>query len=467
MTNIIYQRWAVASLALCMLLASLATSIANVGLPSIALALHASFQQVQWVVLAYLLALTSLIVSVGRLGDLFGRKRLLLLGLALFALASSLCALTPSLPLLLAARALQGVGAAMMMSLSMAMVGGLVSKTGSAMGLLGSMSAIGTALGPSLGGILLAYADWRAIFWVQLPLGVLTFALAYRFLPAEASKNINTRFDYLGNLILACSLSAYALALTVGNGRGRGHFDQFNAGLMLVALVGLALFIYVENRSSAPLLQLALLRNRTLAASLASSALVASVMMATLVVGPFYLSRGFGLTATQLGLALSLGPLAAAITGVPAGRLVDAFGAARIALGGLACIAVACVALCLLPRYFGLPSYLAAITLATMGYALFQAANNTAVMANVPAAQRGLISGLLNLSRNVGLITGAAGMAALFAFGVGGELMQASAAALTAGLQLTFAVAALLIGLAFALVLFAPARWTPAKSIRE
>ena len=458
MANLNHQRWAVASLALCMLLASLATSIANVGLPSIALALHASFQQVQWVVLAYLLALTSLIVSVGRLGDLFGRKRLLLLGLALFALASSLCALAPSLPLLLAARALQGVGAAMMMSLSMAMVGGLVSKTGSAMGLLGSVSAIGTALGPTLGGVLLAYADWRAIFWVQLPLGVLTFVLAYRFLPAEPSKNINTRFDFLGNLMLACSLAAYALALTLGNGHGRGHVDQVNAGLMLVALVGLALFIYVENNSSAPLLELALLRNRTLAASLASSALVTSVMMATLVVGPFYLSRGFGLTATQLGLALSLGPLAAALTGVPAGRLVDAFGAARSALCGLACIAAACVALCVLPMHFGLPSYLAAITLATIGYALFQAANNTAVMVDVQAAQRGLISGLLNLSRNVGLITGAAGMAALFAFGVGGELMQASTAALTAGLQLTFAVAALLIVLAFALVFFSSTR---------
>ena len=180
-------RWALASLSLSMLLSSLGTSIANVGLPTLAQAFGASFQEVQWVVLAYLLAITTLIVSVGRLGDIIGRRRLLLAGIVLFTVASVLCGVAPTLWLLIAARAAQGLGAAIMMALTMAFVGETVPKarTGSAMGLLGTMSAIGTALGPSLGGVLIAGLGWRAIFLVNVPLGVLAFVLAYRHLPAD------------------------------------------------------------------------------------------------------------------------------------------------------------------------------------------------------------------------------------------------------------------------------------------
>src|SRR5882757_3137985 len=175
-------RWALASLSLSMLLSSLGTSIANVGLPTLARAFDASFQQVQWIVLAYLLAITTLIVSVGKLGDIAGRRRLLLAGIVLFTLASVLCGLAPTLWLLTAARAAQGLGAAIMMALAMAFVGETVSKerTGSAMGLLGTMSAIGTALGPSLGGVLIAGPGWRAIFLVSVPLGILAFLLAHQ-----------------------------------------------------------------------------------------------------------------------------------------------------------------------------------------------------------------------------------------------------------------------------------------------
>src|SRR5215203_6467239 len=180
-------RGALAGLSLSMLLSSLGTSIANVGLPALAQAFTASFQQVQWIVRAYLLAITTLIVSVGRLGDLTGRRRLLLAGIFLFTVASVLCGFAPTLWLLIAARAAQGLGAAVMMALTLAFVGETVpkAKTGSAMGLLGTMSAIGTALGPSLGGVLIAGFGWRAIFLVNVPLGILTFVLTYRHLPVD------------------------------------------------------------------------------------------------------------------------------------------------------------------------------------------------------------------------------------------------------------------------------------------
>src|SRR3954462_12613571 len=211
-------RGALASLSLSMLLSSLGTSIANVGLPTFAQRFNASFQQVQWIVLAYLLAVTTLIVSVGRLGDITGRRRLLLAGIFLFTVASVLCGFAPTLRLLIAARAVQGIGAAIMMSLAMALVGETVpkAKTGSAMGLLGTMSAIGTALGPSLSGALIAGLGWRAIFLVSAPLGMLTFGLAHRHLPVDRRGPGTDRagFDTVGTLLLALTLAAYALAMT-------------------------------------------------------------------------------------------------------------------------------------------------------------------------------------------------------------------------------------------------------------
>ncbi|MFK0273241.1 MFS transporter [Ensifer sp. NPDC090286] len=447
-------RWVIASLSLSMLLSSLGTSSANVALPALADAFGVSFQAVQWVVLAYLLAITTLIVSVGRLGDIVGRRRLLVAGIALFTAASTLCGLTPGFALLVAARAVQGIGAAIMMALTMAFVGGAVAKekTGSAMGLLGTMSAIGTALGPSLGGALLAGPGWRAIFLVNVPLGLVALMLAHRYLPADRNfeGRERPRFDGAGTLLLALSLGAYALAMTVG----RGSFGTLNVALLSVAAVGLALFLLVEARVASPLIRPAMLRDPVLSRGLSTNALVSTVMMATLVVGPFYLSRGLGLDAAMVGLVLSVGPVISALGGVVAGRIVDRLGAGSVVTVGLAAMVAGCAALVLLPWFFGVAGYVAAIALLTPGYQLFQAANNTAVMADVSADRRGVVSGLLNLSRNLGLVTGASVMGAVFAAAVAASDMAGAAPAAVAwGMQVTFAVAGLLTVAALAIAI--------------
>jgi EmrB/QacA subfamily drug resistance transporter len=435
-----------------MLLSSLGTSIANVGLPTLAQALDASFQEVQWVVLAYLLAITTLIVSVGRLGDIIGRRRLLLGGIFLFTAASVLCGLASTLGMLIAARATQGLGAAIMMALTMALVGETVPKaqTGSAMGLLGTMSAIGTALGPSLGGVLIAGFGWRALFFVNAPLAMLTFYMAHRHLPADRQGPQTDRpaFDPLGTLLLALALAAYALAMTMG----RGSFGPINLVLLLGCAVGIGLFAFVEKRVRAPLIRIEMFRDPGLNASLAMSALVSTVMMATLVVGPFYLYRALGLDAALVGLVLSVGPMAAALMGVPAGRITDHVGAHRLTVLGLLAIAAGSFILSILPVSFGIPGYLAPLVVVTVGYALFQTANNTAVMANVRPEQRGVISGLLSLSRNLGLITGASAMGAVFTLASGaGDITTANPHAVASGMQITFAVAGTLILVALAI----------------
>ncbi|WP_448107415.1 MFS transporter [Pseudomonas azerbaijanoccidentalis] len=440
-------RWALVSLSLSMLLSSLGTSIANVGLPTLAEVFDASFQQVQWIVLAYLLAITTLIVSVGRLGDLIGRRRLLLSGIGLFTLASALCGLAPTLDLLIGARALQGLGAAIMMALTLAFVGETVSKekTGSAMGLLGTMSAIGTAMGPSLGGVLIATFGWQAIFLITVPLGLLTLLLAHRYLPVDRQTAKRAVFDPLGTLVLALTLGAYALAMTLG----RGHFGTLNIALLLAACVGVGVFVWVEDRVAAPLIRLAMFRDPQLSGSLVMSLLVTTVLMTTLVVGPFYLSQALGLNAIGVGLVMSVGPLVAALTGVPAGRIADRFGARRMTFAGLIAIALGCFLLSVLPSSYGIGGYIAPMVVITLGYAVFQTANNTAVMADVQAEQRGVVSGLLNLSRNLGLITGASVLGAVFAMASATvDLSTAHPDAIASGMRMTFTVALGLIGIA-------------------
>ena len=374
-----------ASLILSMLLASLGTSIANVALPTIAAAFAASFDAVRWIVVAYLASLTASVVLVGRLGDRYGLRRLHPIGLGLFAVASLACGIAPDLPLLIAARAVQGVGAAILMTLTVALVRGAArpGRMGRAMGLLGTVSALGTALGPSLGGVLVAFVGWQAIFLVQVPLALIALGLGLGAPPSDQPK---------------------ASGETV-----EGLFAGFN-----VALVP----------------------------SLVSNLLVAAVMMATLVIGPFYLGRGLGLDDLTIGLVMSIGPAISIVSGIPSGRLVDRWGAARVLRLGVAMLAAGALALALLPGAVGVVGYVLAVMVLTPGYQLFQAANNTAVMAGVANDRRGIVSGLLGLSRNLGLMLGASTLGALFAVGVGSDVRDAAPDALVQGWRLTFLVAA-------------------------
>ena len=461
-------RWALVGVSLSMLMASLDTSIANIGLPALAEAFGASFQEVQWVVLAYLLAITSLIVSAGRLGDIIGRKRLFLGGIGLFTVASLACGIAPTLGVLVAARAAQGLGAAVMIALTMALLGETVTKarTGSAMGLLGTMSAIGTTLGPTLGGFLINGFGWRVIFLINVPLGVLNLLIARRTLPEDraVAKAARKGFDAVGTGLLALSLAAYGLSMTTG----RGSFGPRNLAPLLLALFGIVLFALVQARVESPVIRLRMFRNRTLSTGLAMSVVVSTVMMATLVVGPFYLTRALGLDPVHVGLAMSVGPLVAALAGVPAGRIVDRFGAGRMTTTGLAGLAAGLVALATAPGKFGVAGYLVAIVVVTADYALFQAANNTAVTRDLRQEERGVVSGLLSLSRNLGLITGASAMGALFRYGSGAaDIANASPEAVATGMSVTFAFsAALIVGVLGAATLTVTARVSaPAASM--
>jgi MFS family permease len=356
---------------------------------------NAAFPSVQWVVLAYLIAVTTMIVVAGRIGDLVGRKRLLGLGVALFTVASLACGVAPSLATLVASRVIQGVGAAIMTALSIASVADVVvpSRVGRAMGLLGTMSAIGTALGPSVGGLLLAGPGWRSLFMINVPLGIVAWWLALGLPQSRPAK------------------------------------------------------------ASLPFLPASLFTDRELGASLISNALVACVMMSTLIVGPFYLTRALALSPATMGLVMTVGPVLTALTGVPGGRLADVHGAHRVTLAGLASMMVGGALLAVVPSSMGIAGYVAPIVFLTVGYAVFQAGNNTAVVGSAPSDERGVIAGVLSLSRNLGLIAGASMMGAVFSRSTGASnITTALPEAVARGMHSTFGLAAILVGIAFTLI---------------
>lgn len=448
-------RAAMAALAAAMLLASLGISIVSVALPSLSRVFSASVSSVQWVVLAYLISATVAIVLAGRLGDRFGHRRVLLVGLALFAVASAVCACATQLGMLAAARAAQGIGGAILMALPMSILREMIGEkqTGSAMGILATMSALGTALGPSLGGVLIASFGWRSAFVLLAASGVLVFGVAMWAIPKTPKKPSQSepRMDWLGASLLAITLTAYAL-VTAGKS---ADLDWGARWLVPVLLLALVCFVIVQARSASPLVPVSILRDRVIGASLAMNLLVTTVMMSTLVVGPFFLFFGLGLNEAMVGLVMAVGPVTAAVVGVPAGRLTDRYGAQRVVVGGLIQIGFGLVCLAILPRWLGVSGYVAALILLTPGFQLFLTANNTAVMLTGQHEQRGMLSGLLGLSRNLGFMTGASVMATLFATALGREaITSASARAVTDAFTTTFVVAAGLSVVAFVLAVF-------------
>ncbi|MFM5856957.1 MFS transporter [Aeromonas media] len=439
------RRLGLLALGLATLLPMLGGSLANMVLPALGRAFAVPFASLQWVLVAYLLGITCLTVVAGRLGDRFGRRRLLLLGLGLFALASLLCALAPTIGWLIAARALQGIAAACMLSLALAMVGQLVppARRGWGMGLLGTLSACGTALGPSFGGLLTAGFGWQAPFLLLVPLSLLALGCARLGLPRDGGSPHEEGVNLVSLSLLVAALLCYGLALTLGGALAL----WWGAG----ALLATASFVRRERNAPVPLLPLALLGAPGLRNGLVASALVASVMVLTLLIGPFYLRGVFDLSLGTVGLMISGGPLLAALTGMPAGWLVDRLGARQVVRLGLAVMGAAALALAGAAGRFGPLGYLLPILLLTTGYALFQTANNSAVVGGASEQTRGAVAGLLTLSRNLGQLTGVAGLGGLFAALVG-EQGLTLASELVFGTRALFALSALLIGLAFWLV---------------
>jgi EmrB/QacA subfamily drug resistance transporter len=421
-------------------------SIVNVALPSIRSGFGASISGVGWIVTAYLLAVSATLLAAGRLGDILGLRRVFTGGMLLFTLASGLCGLAGSLPVLVAARALQAMGAAAMMAMAPAALTAIFPphQRGRALGGISSVVAAGLTAGPPIGGLLVAHLSWRAIFYVNLPVGVAGAIWASRALPG-GSEARGARFDGRGALWLALALAAGIGAVDLAPQLRAGSL-----GLAAAAATGAVLLWRRERAAPSPLLDAGLFRDRVFSWGLGAGLLSYAAMFSQVLLTPFFLSEVKGLGPGAMGGMLLGVPLALSLSAPVAGWLSDRFGPRWPCLAGMALLAAALVSLALAHRGDSLAAIFARLALAGMGMGLFQPPNNSAVMGTLPRARLGSGGGMLATSRNLGMVLGVALSGALFSLGAGngglGDFLAGWRLALLAGASL--AVAAGLLSLA-------------------
>jgi len=439
---------ALVSLAFAMLLPSLGISIVNVALPTLANSFAVSTASVNWVVIAYLLALVTFVMGAAVLGDIAGRKLLLLCGIGIFACASMMCAVSQELWMLVFARLIQGLGATFILAQTLALATSVLPKTqtGSAIGLISSTAAIGTALGPAAGGVLLDFFGWQAMFWLLFLLAGLSFILCARFIPRDSSLSAKSlkHFDITGTLLLALSALLYAMSVTDNS----QAVQLSGSTLLLLSALLLMLFLQSQRKRQYPLINLLFFRQQFRNVTLAAGFVVDAIAMSTLVIGPFYLTYALALSPLEVGMLLSVGPLASACSGYPAGKLVDLLGIKNMMLTGLALMTTGVLCFAYLPVLFGVQGYIAALVVMTPGRQFFLTSNNTYVMKSVGETEKGLASGILNLTKNLGLITGAALIPGVFnALLENTKMVEATPQQLGFALSTTFCLNAVVLGL--------------------
>jgi EmrB/QacA subfamily drug resistance transporter len=458
----VQRKWLILSaVSLGSLMSTLDGSIVNVALPSIQHDLGIDLTAVEWVSIAYLLVVGSLLLPFGRLGEVLTFRRVYLVGFAIFTLASVFCGASPTPGVLVVFRAVQGVGAAMIMAMGPAIVARTfpAPERGRALGLNGVSVSIGLTLGPVLGGILTQVGSWRAIFLINVPIGILAIIWAARVLPAEAPGK-GQSFDLRGAALSSGAL--FALLLALSEGQSWGWTSPATVGLLIASVVlGMAL-ILVERSALQPMIDLALFRIRAFAAGLASVVVAFAGLFTATFLLPFLLIQGSGYTPIEAGLMMTPVPITMAIVAPFSGSASDRFGPRILASTGMAVMALALLSLTQLPADFTLVDLVWRLVLLGLGQGLFMSPNSSAVLGSVPRPRIGTASGTLAQMRVVGQALGIALSAAIVATrlpvhleagGAGTPAAQASAA-LAAAIHDAFLVAAVIccVGIATSLV---------------
>jgi EmrB/QacA subfamily drug resistance transporter len=387
-------------------------TIVNVALPSIITDLHASLDQALWVVNAYLLVFAGLLIVAGRLGDMFGPRRLFVIGLALFAAASALCGAAQSPGQLIAARVLQGVGAAALTPQAMVIIQAVFprERMGTAFGVFSSMVGLAAVSGPTLGGVLTTYLSWRWVFYVNLPIAAAGIVLAYRFVP-DVRTGRRPRLDLIGALLATTGLSAVVYGVIEGQ---RYDWGTVRYGITIGEIIGaglviLAAFVAWERRHREPLMPLGLFRGRTFAIMVLLNVAVQFALQSMLLVNSINLQSVLGMTAVRAGLT-SL-PLTLALTALApfAGRLTDRFGGKYVLMAGLVVFAAGIAGIAAVSSTHATSlTFAPVLAVAGLGMGAIFAPLATEAMRAAPARLAGAASGVLNTGRQLGGTLGGA-----------------------------------------------------------
>lgn len=439
-------------------------SIVNIALPTLVDEFETTTDAVIWVVLVFVLLGTGLSLPFGRLGDIYGRRRLYVGGNLIVALGLLACGVAPSLIALVAARGLQAIGNAMVVSNGNAIVTAAFpeKQRGQALGIIGGTVGIGLATGPVLGGILVELLDWRAIFLIRLPLSLAVTMLLWRVLKETSTEGRERGLDVLGSVALFGSLAS--LALAVNRGDAWGWSDPGIIALFILGLVLAPTFIAIERRAESPVLALDLLRVRAFSSSVGTAILFFWGFGATLVLMPFYLVSARGFSTLEAGLILAAQPLTLFIFAPLTGRLTDRIGPRMLIPLGLASTSLGIALLALVGPNTQIPDLAARLSLVGFGMALFQSPNNSTIMGSVPAGRLGTASAAIVTARRIGQATGIAVAGAVFTAAGGASVVDLDkttrALAISNGLEAALLVSAS----AVALAIIAYWRWGAVKN---
>jgi EmrB/QacA subfamily drug resistance transporter len=394
-------------------MATLDGGIVNVALPVIADRFGADLPFAQWAISIYLLTIACLLPVFGRLGDMSGRKAKYRLGFLLFALSSALCGAAPGMWWLIAGRAVQAIGAALLMANGPAIV--IMSfpghQRGRALGVIGMVVSLGSLAGPSLGGLLVGWLGWPSIFYVNVPIGILGAVLAHKILPDDKRAPVGT-FDLLGAVQYAVGIVFLLVAITHG-----GRWGWASPGILaceIVALAGLGLFLRRQAVVKHPMVDLALFRIRTLALGNLASLLAFMALLTNAIMLPFFLVRVGGLSAHQTGLVMAALPLVMAFVAPLSGYLSEKISHSFLTGLGMAITAAGLYSQTLLTASSGFGRFALGQAILGMGFGIFLSPNNNAVLGSAPTGKSGVAGALMALVRNLGMTSGIAIATAMF-----------------------------------------------------
>ncbi len=402
--------WILASIAFGTFISVVNNSIVNVALPTISRVMGLDLKVLQWVILVFLLTVSATLLVAGRLADLVGRKRIYTGGFLVLISGSLICGLASGFFILLVGRVIQAFGAAMPMANGMAITAATFppEERGRALGIVGSVVAIGALLGPVLGGFLVDILGWRWVFLINLPLGTLAFFTALGLLPQDRPARRGEGFDYPGALLFAGAIIMLLLGLS-----GAGT-PPVRWALVLAGAVVAAVFIWWERRQPHPLLDLELFRLPLFSTSLAAAFLSFLSMSGMMLLTPFYLEEVLGYPPYQVGLLMSPYPLMMAAVAPVSGWLSDRWGPVGLTTGGLFLNILALLSLSFMGERASYLEIALRLVVLGVGMGMFQSPNNSTVMGSVPFQKLGVAGGMNALVRNIGMTVGTAVVVMLF-----------------------------------------------------
>jgi EmrB/QacA subfamily drug resistance transporter len=410
--------WVLLSVGIGSFMAALDGSIVNTVLPVIEKRFDTHLAAVQWTVTIYLLAVSVLLLSFGRAGDLWGHRRVYLSGFWLFVIGSALCGMSPGIGTLIAFRGLQAIGAAMLFASAPAILTLQFpsNQRGQALGLQATMTYLGLAFGPALGGWLADAFSWRAVFYINVPVGAVALLAAARCIPVVPRHEDHERFDRLGATLFMAGLAA--LLLTLNQGHSWGWASWPVATLVAASVALLAVFLRFEMRAKYPMLDLSLFRRPVFSASVAAAVLNYICMASINFVMPFYLHQGHGLSMAHTGLLLSLQPLVMAIAAPISGTISDRIHSTLPSAVGMLILGCGTFLLHGIGPHTSLAYLAIGFCVTGLGTGIFISPNNSALMGSAPTNRQGIAAGMLATARNVGIVLGVGISGAVLTTGV-------------------------------------------------